>query len=159
MTRLALLCLLLGACVRHIPAPIAVPQASPSPSAINHVVTDSAFMQYSGNARARQNGHKTQPDEETVLCLYGQVRGDTAYVAFVRPTVYAPMGSSMLAFQTCYMPNPESFGTLQYLGMWHTHWGGVDCGFSVPDRLSFAADKNALIESVSCSKGLVWRGR
>lgn len=138
--------------------PTASQQAAPDPL-ISVVQSDSAFKQFLGGVRSRMFGHKTEADQENVACLYGLVRGDTAQIAFIRPTVIEPIGSSMVAYKGCDIPNPETFGKLQYLGTWHTHWFGVDCGFSIPDTHSFVMDLDAVIEVVSCSQGLIWRSK
>lgn len=133
--------------------------AMPASNAPQFVMADSAFEQFFSAMRVRWVNNSKVPDEETVLCLYGTVRNDTAFISFTRPTVIKPMGPALVAFQKCGLPNPAYFGILRFLGTWHPHNGGVDCGFSWPDTESFISDERAVIDVVSCSRGMIWRAK
>jgi hypothetical protein len=152
------------ACARvEPPPPVSQPAPPPpAPQQIRHVFADSAFNQFFANARNRQNGHSTLPDQEIVTCLYGVIRGDTAYLAFVRPTFSSPEGASLVHYAACAKTVAKVLGELVLLGTWHPH--GPDslphggCYFSTVDDRSFQLT-DAPLDFVSCKDGLIWRSK
>lgn len=97
-------------------------------------------------------------DKETVLCAYGPVSGDTAYVGFLRPTSINSASATLVSYERCGMPNALLFGALRYLGTLHNHSGDTlqngGCYFSATDDKSFNEDNDALIDLVICAKGI-----
>lgn len=131
------------------------PQAVlPVDTVINHVIVDSAAADWFTAYRLRL-------DVEDTICLYGVVRADTATVLFMRATKTYNASPSLVYYAACPLPNRSMFGDLLWLGGWHNHgptFPGVDCNFSVLDDRSFF-EQRAFIDIVSCSTGLVARGR
>jgi hypothetical protein len=112
--------------------------------------------------RERLIGHGSLPDTETVLCLYGVVQQDTAYLAFVMPTKIEVAHANGVKYSTCPKPNAGHFGALRYVGMWHNHpnYEGRDgCWFSVPDVASFERDVDAVVDLVSCRGKTIVTGK
>lgn len=149
---------LMAACVH-----VGSAQSYSVPPVPHVVVEDSAFLQHFAAIRGRWINNTELPDQETVMCLYGFVRSDTAFVEFMRPTVITPIGSVMVAYQKCSIPKPEIYGQMKYLGTAHNHSpaylpnGG--CYFSQTDETSFADDEKGVIEVVMCGQGIMWKGK
>jgi hypothetical protein len=145
----------IGDDIAPTPKPLPLP-----PVVVNRIAADSAFHEYAVRLRERWVNHKSLPDEETLLCVYGAVdSAGVAHPTFLKPTHTLAMGPGRLAYSECPKVNPQIFGRLQYLGTMHIHNGGVDCGFSEPDDNSFAKDEWAMIDIVVCSKGLHARAK
>lgn len=138
------------------PQPAAPPDPNP---VIRDAGLDSVTMDFLSTLRVRYNNHPSLPDRELVLCLYGVVRGDTAIVTSFRPTKQTHASAVLTYPEPCYQLRPEFFGQVRYLGTWHNHWGGVDCGFSDYDNESFYTDPHAIIDVVTCSTQTIWRGK
>jgi hypothetical protein len=120
---------------------------------------DSTLTGYFAERRLRQFDHKTLPDQETVDCLYGVVHGDTAIVTMIRPAKIRMASADSVRYDRCPRPKADVFGTLRYLGVWHPHIPAEACWFSLPDSYSFEADPYALLDAMSCSRGLLVRGK
>lgn len=136
-------------CGRHVPAIVQQPTPDSAVS-VQTIGIDSAFTEHFAHLRATQT-------VEAVQCLYGIMRGDTALIAFARPAKSLQATGSWVYFESCPTPRTDVFGELTYLGTWHAHVGGIDCGYSDPDTRSFYADNRSKIELVSCSGGLISR--
>ena len=126
------------------------------PDSIVEVALDSAQGKFLVGFRERLFGHSTLPDTEHVLCAYGTISHDTAYVSFFRSTSQEAT-ASFVKYMPCGSPDSTYFGRLQYLGTVHNHHGGVDCGWSLLDDRSFYFDPRAWIDMVICSTGLIYR--
>jgi hypothetical protein len=99
-------------------------------------------------------------ETERVLCLYGSVSGDTAWLNFIKPAKMRVRTRHLAAYDQC--PQPKGLTTIaQYLGTWHPHnipeWDG--CGFSEIDTRSFVQDKRAVMDLLSCKGKLMARSR
>jgi hypothetical protein len=121
---------------------------------VRHIQIDSAFSDFFAERRDEQ---KT----EYVLCLYGAVRNDTAYLNFVKPARMRSRTETRAAYDSC--PAAKS-STATYLGTWHGHsvpWVTWDdfCRFSDVDDKSFSHDRDAYIELMSCKGKLMARSR
>lgn len=124
------------------------------PIAVNHFDIDSAFVDMLAEYR------EILPTER-VLCLYGAVRGDTAYLNFAKPTIMRARSQHFASYEPC--PSSQPTLTANYLGTWHNHKvDGRDddlCRFSETDDASFNTDPRALIELMSCRGRLMARSK
>jgi hypothetical protein len=122
---------------------------------INHVLIDSVTAEWFARYRLRL-------DVEDTVCLYGFIRQDSAFVVFIKPTRTHNATPALVFYDTCPLLNPAYFGpNLMWLGGWHNHgpvFPGVDCNFSPLDDKSFF-EQRAFIDLISCSTGLIARGR
>lgn len=123
------------------------------PQIINHFQVDSASSDFLAEYRELLQ-------KERVLCLYGFVSGDTAWLNFIKPAKMRERTQHLAAFEACPIPKkPAPFA--RYLGTWHNHtvtgWDG--CAFSVIDEDTFKRDKMAIVDVVSCSGKLLARSK
>lgn len=136
---------------RSVPKP-AVPQ-------VKIIGIDSAMGRMFQDMRERLYGHSTLPDVEQVLCLYGVIQHDTAYVLFVRSPLQEQTAHTV-KYQPCPRPAAERFGDLRYLGTQHNHPPGNHrglgieqaCWYSIYDTQSFEGDPFAIVDLVSCDR-------
>lgn len=143
----------------HVEAPVtklAPPDTALTPvdTIINHVLVDSATADWLAKYRLRL-------DVEDTICAYGFIRADSAFVAMLRPTRTYNASPAIVWYDTCPILNPDYFGKLMWLGGWHNHgpvFPGLDCDFSPLDDKSFF-EQRAFIDLISCSQGLIARGR
>lgn len=136
--------LLLHACIASV---------TPPAQYVNHVEIDSAFASFFADARDTQQ-------TEFVLCLYGAVRNDTAWLNFIKPARMLARTEHLVVYDAC--PRPESPTLIaQFLGTWHGHkvdsWDG--CAFSDIDSRSFVEDRHAVLELMSCKGKLMARSK
>jgi hypothetical protein len=97
---------------------------------------------------------------ERVLCLYGVLRGDSAFLNYVRPATMRKRTRTDASYELCPLhPTP----TAQYLGTWHNHKlpnsDASLCEFSQTDDHSFRVDANAVLELMSCKDKLMARSK
>jgi hypothetical protein len=123
---------------------------------VSSIQVDSAFALHFAEMRDQQQ-------EEFVLCLYGAVRNDTAWLNFVRPAKLKSRSETSASYEPCPIPKQDR-SIAQYLGVWHGHnvarvtWDDL-CRFSTTDDVSFASDNHALMELLSCKGRLMARSR
>lgn len=124
-----------------------------TPQTIRHVELDSAYAHYFADARDTQQS-------EFVLCLYGAVRNDTAWLNFIRPARMRERTTHRAVYDGCPRPKQPTL-IAQYLGTWHGHnvEGWDACQFSDIDSRSFAEDGNAILELMSCKGKLMARSK
>lgn len=138
-------CVALGfsACVR-----------SAGPLLVNRIQMDSAYADFFAEYR------DILPSER-VLCVYGVVRNDTAWVNFIKPAKMRQRSQTYASYDSC--PRSANGATAQYLGTWHNHKvdGRTDdlCRFSDVDDASFMAEKTNVIELLSCEGRLMARSK
>jgi hypothetical protein len=123
------------------------------PYIINHVQVDSAFADFFSEY------HELLPTER-VLCVYGAISNDTAWINFVKPARMGTRSRHLAVYQGC--PHPKVQTTIaRFLGTWHPHnvaeWDG--CVFSEVDNRSFVEDSNAVLELLSCRGKLMARSK
>jgi hypothetical protein len=95
---------------------------------------------------------------ERVMCLYGGLRGDTAFLNYIRPAQMRSRSRTNASYETCPL-----ISTAKYLGTWHNHkLPDVEaslCEFSPTDDHSFRVDANAVVELMSCKGKLMARSK
>jgi hypothetical protein len=123
---------------------------------VSSIQVDSAFADFLAELR------EILPTER-VVCLYGAVRGDTAWVNFAKPARMEIRTTTLAKYSGC--PKPLATSTIaQYLGTWHNHnvpgvtWDDL-CRFSDVDDSSFRNDRHAIIELLSCRGKLMARSK
>jgi hypothetical protein len=123
---------------------------------VRHIEIDSAFANFFTEMRDQQRA-------EFVLCLYGAVRNDTAFLNFVKPAKMRARTETSAAYDSCPRSHPFAM-TAQYLGVWHGHnvpsvtWDDL-CRFSTTDDGSFESDRHAFMELLSCRGRLMARAK
>jgi hypothetical protein len=139
---------------------ILVPSAScasavvPRAPYIRHLQVDSAMVDFLTEIRDQQTA-------ERVLCLYGAIRNDTAWINFIKPARMRSRSETRAAYDSC--PAAVS-ATATYLGVWHGHnvpavtWDDL-CKFSETDNNSFKEDKDSYVELLSCRGKLMARSK
>jgi hypothetical protein len=122
---------------------------------INRVEMDSAYADFFAEYR------EILPAER-VLCVYGAIRNDTAFVNFIKPAKMRHRSPTSASFDSCPRSAREAV-TAQYLGTWHNHKveGRTDdlCRFSDVDDRSFMEEKTNVIELLSCEGKLMARSK
>lgn len=134
-------------------------QAVVSPRPITELLLDSASVDFFGELQ------ELLPTER-VLCLYGRVSNDSAFVNFIKPTHMRTRLTHSATYDSCPKTIPSLIHGAQYLGTWHNHkmrddvpWDDL-CHFSQIDSNSFGADTEAVVEMVSCGRRkLIARGK
>jgi hypothetical protein len=123
---------------------------------VRHIEIDSAMADFFGEMRDQQKA-------ERVLCLYGAVRNDTAWLNFVKPAKMRTRTETRASYDNC--PMPKSFSaTAQYLGVWHGHnlpyvtWDDL-CRLGDVDDISFRSDGDGVLELLSCRGKLMARAK
>jgi hypothetical protein len=120
---------------------------------VKHLQIDSAFTDFLTEYR------EILPTER-VLCLYGAVRNDTAWINFLKPATMRERSQYRAVYDDC-PKSPIPFA--MFLGTWHNHKvdGRTDdlCRFSDTDDKSFMEDPKNLIELLSCRGKLMARSK
>jgi hypothetical protein len=146
---------MLGACAYWTTYPLHA-QSTDSAVYVTTVHVDSAAEEWLTQYRSMLTA-------ETVMCLYGVVKGDTAFVAFFKPTRTYKSSAAYVYYAECPEPRPEVFGPVIWLGTWHNHVSMPEindgCYFSATDDKSFYGNPRSVLELVGCDKGLIARGR
>lgn len=126
------------------------------PMLISHVEIDSTFAEFLAELR------ELLPTER-VLCMYGAVSNDTAWLNFIKPAKMRSRTETNATYDSC--PKPRTLSPIAtYLGTWHNHnvrsvtWDDL-CSFSETDTRSFNADKYALVDMLSCKGKLMARSK
>jgi hypothetical protein len=143
-----MLLLFTPSCVSAQPVPIRQPM-------VRHIEIDSVWIDFFAEYR------ELLPTER-VLCLYGSVRNDTAFLNFIRPARMRTRSVTGASYDSCPSNNSPSW-TANYLGTWHNHkvpgWTGDLCQFSPVDDRSFTHDKESVLELLSCEGRLMARSK
>lgn len=163
----ALLFVLFACVPKAEPSPVLSPANAPNWNndtiAIHAVGLEPGTEAFLNDLRNRMFGHSRLPDLETVLCLYGIVKADTANVAFLRPANIDSATAVHVRYESCPRIKPGAMGAVRYLGTVHVHFpdslpqGG--CYFSHTDNQSFYDDKDAIIDLLACRDGVIVRGK
>lgn len=123
----------------------------PLPQIVRRLEVDSAFVDFFAEQR------EILPTE-LVLCLYGNVSGDTAWISFIKPARMRERTRFKARYDDC----PQS-KLVQFLGTWHQHnvpeWNDDLCRFSDTDNASFMEDKRNIVELLSCKGKLMARSK